>query len=97
MITDYAKNIRRMEERVRDSESRASEASKQLARHSMRERKMQNERKSLLLELNTSTRSVRNNDLLIGGLTSSPKSKLQDTSYLNGSLNKEDLLSDRWY
>ncbi|XP_071126425.1 sodium channel and clathrin linker 1-like isoform X1 [Mytilus edulis] len=95
MITDYAKNIRRMEERVRDSESRASEASKQLARHSMRERKMQNERKSLLLELNTSTRSVRNNDLLVGGLSSSPKSKLQDTSYLNGSLNKDDPLSDR--
>lgn len=30
MITDYAKNVRRMEERVRDSESRASEASKQV-------------------------------------------------------------------
>lgn len=96
MITDYAKNIRRMEERVRDSENRASEASKQLARHSMRERQMQNERKSLLQELNASTRSVRNTDaLLIGDLTSSPKSKLQESSYLNGSRNKEDSLSDR--
>lgn len=96
MITDYAKNVRRMEERVRDSESRASEASKQLARHSMRERQMQSERKSLLQELNASTRSVRNTDpLLIGNLTSSPKSKLHESSYLNGSQNKDDSLSDR--
>jgi hypothetical protein len=30
ILSDYAKNVRRMEERVRDSESRASEASKQV-------------------------------------------------------------------
>lgn len=31
MITDYAKNIYRIEERMRDSESRAAEASKQVS------------------------------------------------------------------
>ena len=31
MITDYAKNIHRMEERVRESETRASDASKQVS------------------------------------------------------------------
>lgn len=30
MITDYAKNIYRIEERMRDSEARAAEASKQV-------------------------------------------------------------------
>lgn len=31
MITDYAKNIYRIEERMRDSEARAAEASKQVS------------------------------------------------------------------
>ena len=40
----------------------------------------------------------RNTDpLLIGNLTSSPKSKFHESSYLNGSQNKDDSLSDRWY
>jgi hypothetical protein len=38
----------------------------------------------------------RNTDpLLIGNLTSSPKSKFHESSYLNGSQNKDDSLSDR--
>ncbi|KAK3100104.1 hypothetical protein FSP39_014826 [Pinctada imbricata] len=77
MITDYAKNIRRIEERMRDSENRAAEASKQLARHSIRERQMANERRSLMQELQRSNmeNSIRNPDaLLISDLANSQRS-----------------------
>ncbi|XP_078324441.1 sodium channel and clathrin linker 1-like [Crassostrea virginica] len=74
MITDYAKNIYRIEERMRDSESRAAEASKQLARQSVRERQMANEKRSLMQELQRSTMdtSFKNPDaLLVSDLASS--------------------------
>lgn len=75
MITDYAKNIYRIEERMRDSEARAAEASKQLARQSVRERQMANEKRSLMQELQRSTMESsinRNPDaLLVSDLASS--------------------------
>lgn len=104
MITDYAKNIYRIEERMRESEARAAETSKQvsqaislkivcirldrqsvrwwtfinhimlyfcwqLARQSVRERQMANEKRSLMQELQRSTmensfRSISSTTLL---------------------------------
>lgn len=56
MLSEYTKNIRRMEERVRESEQQAGEASKQVAMQSIRARQMASERESLLAELARSQR-----------------------------------------
>lgn len=56
MVAEYTKNIRRMEERVREAENQAGEASKKLSRQSLRERQMANERETLLGELARSQR-----------------------------------------
>ncbi|GFS05392.1 sodium channel and clathrin linker 1 [Elysia marginata] len=54
LLSDYTKNIRHMEERVREEELQAGEASKQLVRRSIRERQMASERDSLVAELTRS-------------------------------------------
>ncbi|XP_062577516.1 sodium channel and clathrin linker 1-like [Saccostrea cucullata] len=90
MITDYAKNIYRIEERMRDSENRAAEVSKQLARQSVRERQMASEKRSLMQELQRSTmeNSFRNPEaLLVSDLASSQHS----AKSINGSHIKADI------
>ncbi|XP_061164294.1 sodium channel and clathrin linker 1-like [Saccostrea echinata] len=90
MITDYAKNIYRIEERMRDSENRAAEASKQLARQSVRERQMASEKRSLMQELQRSTmeNSFRNPEaLLVSDLASSQHSGKS----VNGSHVRADI------
>ncbi|XP_033743237.1 sodium channel and clathrin linker 1-like isoform X1 [Pecten maximus] len=102
MITDYARNIYRMEERVRESETRASEATKQLSRQSVRQRQIQSERRSLMNELQRSTagspnRSARFGDSMVIAELSTGHRTL-DNSALHESKFKgeqEDALSDR--
>ncbi|WAQ98644.1 SCLT1-like protein [Mya arenaria] len=54
MIQEYTRGIQRMEQRMRDSENRAADASKQLSRHLIRGKQMESERRSLSAELKRS-------------------------------------------
>ena len=56
LLKEYTKNIRRMEERVREAEIQAGDAATQVARSGMRERQMVAEREGLLVELARSNR-----------------------------------------
>ncbi|XP_052792701.1 sodium channel and clathrin linker 1-like isoform X2 [Mya arenaria] len=102
MIQEYTRGIQRMEQRMRDSENRAADASKQLSRHLIRGKQMESERRSLSAELkrsqidelrrshtNAPMRSPRGQpeDLHIGDLTASQGS-------MNGSVRRKGELDD---
>ncbi|KAJ8297998.1 hypothetical protein KUTeg_024529 [Tegillarca granosa] len=81
LISDYGRNIRRLEERMRESENRAADAAKQLARQSARERQIKSENRSLIQELQRSTMDSSNRSnigqadpLLISDLATSKRS-----------------------
>ncbi|KAK7469486.1 hypothetical protein BaRGS_00036507 [Batillaria attramentaria] len=56
IMSEYTRNIRRMEQRVQKAENRASDAAKQMSRHHTKERQLASERQSLLNELSRSQR-----------------------------------------
>lgn len=56
MLSEYTRNIQRMEERVREAEKQAGEANKQVTVQNIRARHMATERENLLVELARSQR-----------------------------------------
>ncbi|XP_059147436.1 sodium channel and clathrin linker 1-like [Physella acuta] len=80
LLSDYTRNIRRMEERVREAELQAGEAHQQLARQSIRERQGAAEKESLLAEL---TRSQRGDN---------PGTDPKDLAYLGSSVKVNGIL-----
>ncbi|XP_048773873.2 sodium channel and clathrin linker 1-like [Ostrea edulis] len=97
MITDYAKNIYRIEERMRESEARAAETSKQLARQSVRERQMANEKRSLMQELQRSTmeNSFRNPDALLVSELASSQHSVKSVNGTRVKADIQDVITDR--
>ncbi|RUS87685.1 hypothetical protein EGW08_004526 [Elysia chlorotica] len=90
LLSDYTQNIRRMEERVREAELQAGEASKQLMRRSLREKHMMLDKDSLMAELTRSLGPVSSQHASATALSTSKKGQ----PFLESSYKREKTQGD---
>lgn len=87
MIHEYTRGIQRLEQRMRESENRAADASKQLSRHILREKQMSQELKRSTIGVSMKSSRNHPDDLLISDLAGSHAS-------LRGSQRKKGEIDD---
>lgn len=71
IMSEYTRNIRRMELRVQKAENRASDAAKQMSRHHTKERQLASERQTLMNELSRSQKEKSQDGMGTESLTKS--------------------------